>query len=218
MTILKYYNPPCEPLDILHRDGHLIVLNKPSGLLSVPGKHIEHKDCLESRVQAEFPSATTVHRLDMETSGILVMALTKQAHRYISRGFEDRKTDKSYIARVDGVVASDEGSIDLPLICDWPNRPRQMVDHESGKSALTHYKVMEREAKATRLALYPVTGRSHQLRVHCLSMGHEILGDPLYGRDDTINAADRLQLHATSLTIFHPESHEKITFNSPVPF
>lgn len=218
MTILKHYNPPCGPLDILHHDEHMIVLNKPSGLLSVPGKHADHKDCLESRVQAEFPSATTVHRLDMETSGILVMALTKQAHRYISRGFEDRKTDKSYIARVDGIVASDEGSIDLPLICDWPNRPRQMVDHESGKNALTHYKVMEREEKATRLALYPITGRSHQLRVHCLSMGHEILGDPLYGRDDTINAADRLQLHATSLTIFHPETCEKITFNSPVPF
>lgn len=218
MTTLKHYSPPRDPLDILHLDEHVIVLNKPSGLLSVPGKHAEHKDCLESRVQAEFSHATTVHRLDMETSGILIMALNKQAHRYISRGFEDRKTDKTYIARVDGIVKSDEGSIDLPLICDWPNRPLQMVDHDKGKSALTHYKVIEREASATRLALYPITGRSHQLRVHCLSMGHEILGDPLYGRQDTIQAADRLQLHATSLTIFHPATQEKISFTSPVPF
>ena len=218
MTILKHYSPPNGPLDILHLDEHMIVLNKPSGLLSVPGKHTEHKDCLESRVQAEFSHATTVHRLDMETSGILVMALNKHAHRYISRGFEDRKTDKTYMARVDGIVAEDEGSIDLHLICDWRNRPRQMVDHDKGKSALTNYKVMEREHAATRLALYPVTGRSHQLRVHCLSMGHEILGDPLYGRAETIKAADRLQLHATSLTIFHPETQEKITFNSKVPF
>ena len=218
MTILKHYHPPTGPLDIIHRDEHMIVLNKPSGLLSVPGKHAEHKDCLERRVQAEFPEATTVHRLDMETSGILVMALTKEAHRFISRGFEDRKTEKRYEARVDGIVANDEGSIDLPLICDWPNRPRQMVDHERGKSALTHYKVIEREKGVTRLALFPITGRSHQLRVHCLSMGHVILSDPLYGQEDTISAAERLQLHATMLTIIHPESREKITFNSEVPF
>ena len=218
MTILKYYSPPVGPLDILHLDEQMIVLNKPSGLLSVPGKHEDHKDCLERRVQAEFPSATTVHRLDMETSGIMVMALTKEAHRYISRGFEYRKTEKSYIARVDGIVEGDEGSINLPLICDWPNRPRQMVDHERGKQALTHYKVIEREDTATRLALYPVTGRSHQLRVHCLSLGHEILGDPLYGQERTIKAADRLQLHATNLTIYHPATQEKIAFTSPVPF
>lgn len=218
MTILKHYNPPFGPLDIIHQDAQLVVLNKPSGLLSVPGRHEDHKDCLERRVQAEFPTATTVHRLDMETSGILVMALTKEAHRYISRGFEYRKTEKSYIARVDGIVECDEASIDLPLICDWPNRPRQMVDHERGKSALTHYKVIEREERATRLALTPITGRSHQLRVHCLSMGHVILGDPLYGKEEDIKAANRLQLHATSLTIFHPSTQEKITFCSEVPF
>ncbi len=219
MITLKNYNPPLGPLDILDHDEHIIVLNKPSGLLSVPGKPEEHKDCLSSRVSSEFPTATVVHRLDMETSGIIVMALTPQAHRFISLGFEKRLTEKTYEARVDGLVADDFGEIDQPLIVDWPNRPIQIIDYERGKQAITRYEVIEREEAYTRLALYPVTGRTHQLRVHCLHLGHVILGDQLYGTERTIIAADRrLQLHAKSLTIIHPATQEKITFNSPVPF
>ena len=219
MIVLETYSPPTDPLDIIYQDELLIVLNKPSGLLSVPGRPEAHKDSLANRVQSEFPTATVVHRLDMETSGVIVMALTRHAHRFISQAFERRLTEKTYEARVDGLVGADQGEIDQPLIVDWPNRPRQIIDHEVGKNALTRYEVIEREKAYTRLALYPVTGRTHQLRVHCLHLGHVILGDQLYGSERTITAADnRLQLHATSLTINHPESRERITFTSPVPF
>ena len=196
----------------------MLVLSKPSGLLTVPGKPVDHRDCLESRARKEFPQATIVHRLDMDTSGIVVMALDAAAHRHIGLQFERRKTEKSYQARVWGTVTEAAGTIDLPLICDWPNRPKQMVDFEHGKPASTDWSVLEREDHATRLRLYPLTGRSHQLRVHMLSLGHPILGDNFYAHEEAYRAVDRLQLHAESLTLHHPDDGRRITFNDPCPF
>lgn len=221
---LQIYNPPQTPqLDIIYRDDSLLVLNKQSGLLSVPGKHPDHADCLEARAHAAVPDALLVHRLDMETSGVFIMACTRQAQRHLGFQFEKRNAKKTYVARVAGHIAEPEGTIDLPLICDWPNRPKQMVDHAGGKQAITDWTVLDREtngshAKATRVHLRPKTGRSHQLRVHMLAIGHTILGDGLYGTKEEISAAPRLQLHAETLTVMHPVEKEFITFNSPAPF
>jgi tRNA pseudouridine32 synthase/23S rRNA pseudouridine746 synthase len=212
------YNPPTDPaLHIVHVDDDILVLNKPAGLLSVPGKHEDHKDCLETRAQLEFPGASTIHRLDMDTSGLLVMARHKAAHRYIGYQFERRFTKKRYIARVHGAVSADEGEVDLPLICDWPNRPKQKVDHEEGKPALTRYKVLTRDDDETRVELTPVTGRSHQLRVHMLALGHPILGDRFYGPEEG-KGYDRLMLHAAMIEFRHPGSETEVTFEAPVPF
>ncbi|MGB0906506.1 MAG: RluA family pseudouridine synthase [Maricaulaceae bacterium] len=210
------YNPPTDPLDILHEDEHLIVVNKPSDLLSVPGK--TEPDCLEARLQDYNPKVLTIHRLDMATSGVMVFAKTAHAQRHIGMQFEKRQTEKTYIARVAGHVENESGTIDLPLICDWPNRPRQMVCHERGKPAQTAWEVLEREAAHTRLALYPKTGRSHQLRVHCLSLGHPILGDRFYANDEILKAANRLQLHAEALKLRHPDGGEWHTFTAECPF
>jgi tRNA pseudouridine32 synthase/23S rRNA pseudouridine746 synthase len=175
------YQPPMSPyLDIVFQDEDIVVLNKGSGLLSVPGRLPEHQDCLENRVQRVLPTATIVHRLDMATSGIIIMALNKPAHVAISRQFEQRQTKKSYIARVFGKIAEIEGSVDLPLICDWPNRPKQIVDHDNGKKSLTNYSVLSYSTlssgdKSTLVELRPVTGRSHQLRVHMLRANCSIL-------------------------------------------
>lgn len=195
-----------------------MVLDKPSGLLSVPGKDPKHQDSLQLRVQLVFPTATVVHRLDMATSGVMVMALNKAAHRELSRQFQERLTQKQYIARVYGQLEQEQGSVDLPLICDWPNRPKQMVDFERGKAALTHYQVLLRDHESTRVLLKPVTGRSHQLRVHMLSLGHPILGDRLYAHCDALTAADRLQLHAQWLSLTHPTTGEYIEFTVKSPF
>ncbi|MFT4808732.1 MAG: tRNA pseudouridine32 synthase/23S rRNA pseudouridine746 synthase [Paraglaciecola sp.] len=216
MEILNY-NPPMEPyLEIVSQDDDILVLNKPSGLLSVPGK--EHADCLQARVQRVFPTATVVHRLDMATSGLMVMALNKPAHRHISKQFELRETTKTYQAIVFDNVQQNAGKINLPLICDWPNRPKQMVDHEHGKKALTHWRVLERNINTTRVELNPVTGRSHQLRVHMLSMQHPIIGDTLYARGKALEMADRLNLHAMFLSFRHPVSEQTLQFESEVPF
>jgi tRNA pseudouridine32 synthase/23S rRNA pseudouridine746 synthase len=216
MEILNY-NPPMEPyLEIVSQDDDILVLNKPSGLLSVPGK--EHADCLQARVQRVFPTATVVHRLDMATSGLMVMALNKPAHRHISKQFELRETTKTYQAIVFDNVQQNAGKINLPLICDWPNRPKQMVDHEHGKKALTHWRVLERNINTTRVELNPVTGRSHQLRVHMLSMQHPIIGDTLYARGKALEMADRLNLHAMFLSFRHPVSEQPLQFESEVPF
>lgn len=213
------YQPPMSPyLDIIYQDNDLVVLNKPSGLLTVPGRLPEHQDCLQNRVVRVLPSATIVHRLDMATSGILVMALNKQAHVAISRQFEQRKTKKTYIARVWGKPETTDGIVDLPLICDWPNRPKQMVDFERGKPSQTHYQVLNSSDKSSLVQLTPITGRSHQLRVHMLSLGHVILGDRLYAINDALTASNRLLLHAESLSIYHPTSNELIKFNAPRPF
>lgn len=217
------YEPPITPyLDIIYHDKDIIVLNKSSGLLSVPGRLPEHQDCLQNRVQRVLPTATVVHRLDMATSGIMIMALNKPAHVAISRQFEQRKTQKSYLARVYGHVNAHEGSIDLPLICDWPNRPKQKVDHDNGKPSLTHYKVLsyskDQSVDSTLVELTPVTGRSHQLRVHMLALGYPILGDRLYAHQEALNASLRLQLHAQHLSLAHPVTDETLNFDAPCPF
>ena len=170
------YRPPMKPyLDEVYQDDDVLVLNKPSGLLSVPGRQEIHKDSLQSRAQEKYPSATTVHRLDMDTSGLIVMALNKSSHVSLSRQFELRQIDKQYIARVYGHIEPEQGVVDVPLICDWPNRPKQMVDHNNGKKALTRWSLLKKEALTTLVALKPVTGRSHQLRVHMLHIGHPIV-------------------------------------------
>jgi tRNA pseudouridine32 synthase/23S rRNA pseudouridine746 synthase len=216
MEILNY-NPPLNPyLEIVFQDDDIVIFNKPSGLLSVPGK--EHADCLQARAQTVFPTATIVHRLDMATSGLMVMALNKPAHRHISKQFELRETAKVYQAIVFDILQQDSGVIDLPLICDWPNRPKQMVDHEQGKKALTHWRVLERNANTTRVELKPVTGRSHQLRVHMLSIQHPIIGDTLYAHEQALDMADRLNLHAMFLSLRHPVTEQTLYFESKVPF
>jgi tRNA pseudouridine32 synthase/23S rRNA pseudouridine746 synthase len=219
MHTLQNYNPPQTPwLEVLHVDQEILVLNKQSGLLSVPGKPESHKDCLEARAKQKYVGARTIHRLDMETSGVVVMARNKESQAHISKQFELRKTKKIYIARLAGLLREDTGEIDLPLICDWPNRPKQMVDHQQGKPALTYFTVLERSVDTTRVEFRPKTGRSHQLRVHALSIGHPILGDNLYGDTSTKEAAARLQLHAASLTLSHPVTGQEMTFNASIPF
>jgi tRNA pseudouridine32 synthase/23S rRNA pseudouridine746 synthase len=218
------YNPPMSPyFKIIYQDDDIVVLNKQSGLLTVSGRLPAHKDCLQSRVNKVLPTATVVHRLDMATSGILIMALHKPAHVAISRMFQQRETKKSYIARVYGHMKEDTGSVDQPLICDWPNRPRQMVDHERGKQSLTHYKVLSRDTDensvpSTLVELTPITGRSHQLRVHMLFLGHPILGDRLYSHEAAVTASSRLLLHAQMLELAHPMTEETLTFKEACPF
>ena len=218
MAILNYCPTMTPYLEIIFQDDDILVLNKPSGLLSVPGKAKEHADCLQIRAQRVFPTATVVHRLDMATSGLMVMALNRPAHRHISKQFELRETAKTYQAVVFATVQQDCGEINLPLICDWPNRPRQMVDHERGKKALTQWRVLERSNNTTRLELKPITGRSHQLRVHMLSMQHPIIGDRLYAHDQALEMADRLNLHAMFLSFRHPVTEKMLLFKSKVPF
>ena len=218
MALLEYL-PPLHPyLQILYQDNDLLVLDKPSGLLSVPGKAAEHKDSLQLRVQRVFPGATVVHRLDMATSGIMLMALNSDSHKQISLQFERRQTAKVYLARVWGIPRQNSGEINLPLICDWPNRPRQMVDFMRGKKALTRWQILDSQEHQSLLRLEPVTGRSHQLRVHMLSLGHPILGDKLYAKGQALRMADRLQLHASELQLSHPRSHVPLHFTSPCPF
>ncbi|WP_191251465.1 RluA family pseudouridine synthase [Kordiimonas sediminis] len=213
------YTPPLDPyLDILFEDDSLLVLNKQSGLLSVPGRTDDRKDSLQLRAQDHTGGALTVHRLDMETSGVIVMAKSKDSHRALSRQFQDRKTDKDYVAVVAGRIEQDRGTIDLPMRCDWPNRPKQIIDHELGKSAQTQYQVVERHDDRTRVKLTPITGRSHQLRVHMLALGHPILGDALYATGEALAASKRLLLHAERLTITHPVTEERCQFFAPVPF
>jgi tRNA pseudouridine32 synthase/23S rRNA pseudouridine746 synthase len=218
------YQPPMSPyIDIVYQDNDIVVLNKPSGLLTVPGRLPEHQDCLQNRVLKVLPTATIVHRLDMATSGIILMALNKPAHVAISRQFEKRLTQKSYIARVFGKVEKVQGSVEQPLTCDWPNRPKQKVDHEQGKAALTHYKVLSHRENddnqiTTLVELTPVTGRSHQLRVHMLFLGHPILGDRLYAHEQALTISNRLQLHAQMLQITHPITEQILTFTKACPF
>ncbi|MCQ8883252.1 bifunctional tRNA pseudouridine(32) synthase/23S rRNA pseudouridine(746) synthase RluA [Pseudoalteromonas shioyasakiensis] len=217
--MLLNYNPPMTPyLSIVYQDDDLLIVNKPSGLLTVPGKDPKHADCLIARINRVFPTAKIVHRLDMATSGIICLAMHKEAHRNLSIQFQDRKTAKRYIARVFGKLEQETGSVDLPLICDWPNRPKQIVDHDNGKPSLTHFKVLEYEGNATRVELTPITGRSHQLRVHMLSLGHPILGDKLYAHPEAFAMAPRLQLHAEMLTLAHPASGETLIFEAAPKF
>lgn len=217
-TVLRefIYAPPTAPLEYIHQDDDLLIVNKPAGLLSVPGKHAP--DCLETRIKVDFPNALTIHRLDMATSGVMVFALNKNAQRHVGLQFEKRQLEKVYIACVSGRVSDDAGAIDLPLICDWPNRPRQKVCFENGKPAQTEWSVTERKDDMTRVKLAPKTGRSHQLRVHMLSLGHPIIGDRIYANDIDFGRADRLLLHAETLRLRHPIGGAWHEFLSPCPF
>ncbi len=215
------YQPPADKgLDILYGDDALLVVNKPSGLLSVPGRGEDKQDCLISRVQMAFPDALIVHRLDMETSGLMVLARDKITHRQLSGLFQQREVQKHYVAVVDGVLKEATGSIDLPLICDWPNRPRQKVDHQHGKPSRTRFTVLGPgvDAYSTRVELIPETGRSHQLRVHMQSLGHAILGDRFYASEQARAKSSRLLLHAVSLAFVHPLSAEPLQFVSEAAF
>ena len=213
-------------LRVVHADEHLLVLDKPSGLLAVPGRGPENQDCLSARVQAIYPDALIVHRLDMATSGLVVMARGLDAQRRLSLAFEQRRVHKRYVAVVVGELhnpQTDNGwnLIDLPLIVDWMARPRSKVDHEIGKPSRTHWRVASEAPPlpgTTRLDLEPVTGRSHQLRVHLLAIGHPIVGDPLYASEAQQALAPRLLLHALSIEVPHPTSGQPVRFESPCPF
>ena len=193
-----------EKIHILYEDEDLLLVRKPHLLLSVPGRHRLNKDCLITRLQKDYPSASIVHRLDLDTSGIMVIPLNKPTHAHISRQFQERKVDKSYHAIVYGRVQADHGEIDLPIATDWENRPLQVICHERGKAALTRYQVLERGSDRTRLLLKPVTGRSHQLRIHLRELGHPILGCDMYAHEAALQMAQRMLLHATVLALEHP--------------
>jgi tRNA pseudouridine32 synthase/23S rRNA pseudouridine746 synthase len=217
MTSLTPYAPPQGPLAVLHADHEVLLVDKPAGLLSVPGKTPDLADCLLARVQAVFPTALLVHRLDRDTSGVMIFALTPHAQRHLGLQFEHRQTKKTYVARVRGLVAGQEGTIDLPLCVDWPNRPLQKVDHAEGRPAVTDWRVLRRGADETRMRLMPRTGRSHQLRVHMVALGHPILGDPFYA-----SGADRdfprMMLHSETLQFRHPDGGRGTRVTAPCPF
>ncbi len=211
------YDPPDAPLDVVHADHEVLVLNKPPGLLSVPGKGPDLADCLLARAQAAFPEALLVHRLDRDTSGVMIFALTPHAQRHLGLQFEKRLVRKVYVARVAGEMAEKTGTVELPLKVDWPNRPLQKVDWEAGKPAHTDWRAVRARDGETRVRLFPKTGRSHQLRVHMKEIGHPILGDPFYA-DGKARDHPRMMLHAESLRIRHPDGGTGMTFSAKVPF
>jgi tRNA pseudouridine32 synthase / 23S rRNA pseudouridine746 synthase len=212
--------PQLDALAVVHDDAACVVVVKPDALLSVPGRGEHGQDCLAARVQAVFSDALVVHRLDMSTSGLMLFARGAAAQRSLSIAFAAREVHKRYVAVADGLVEQNSGEIDLPLMADWPNRPKQKWDREHGKPSLTRYRVMARDeaARTTRLDLEPVTGRAHQLRLHLLSLGHPILGDALYAPPEVQARSDRLLLHASALRFAHPVSGEAMAFESAAPF
>ncbi|HJF74708.1 bifunctional tRNA pseudouridine(32) synthase/23S rRNA pseudouridine(746) synthase RluA [Gallibacterium anatis] len=212
------YTPP-QGLNILYQDNYIAVVNKQSGLLSVPGNQPQYQDSATTRVANKFGFTEPAHRLDMATSGILLFALSKAAEKELKRQFREREPKKHYQAIVWGHLEQDSGIVDLPLICDWENRPRQRIDFLVGKKAQTQYQVLARYPNnTTRVKLTPITGRSHQLRLHMLALGHPILGDKFYSPPAVRAMAPRLYLHAESLTITHPITQERMTFTCPPDF
>lgn len=212
-----------DELKVLYADEELLVLDKPAGLLSVPGRGENKQDCLSARAQARYPDALVVHRLDMATSGLMVMARGIAAQRALSVAFASRSVSKRYVAVVDGQLAPSVQAwdvIDLPIIVDWPERPRRIIDHQRGKPSLTQWRVLSHNLSdgTTRVELEPVTGRSHQLRVHLLALGHAIVGDALYASPRVQAMAERLLLHACSLELCHPGSAQAMRFVSTAPF
>ena len=213
------YAPPQDPLHILYEDDDLFVIEKPAGLLSVPGRLPEHHDSAYLRVLERYPNAKITHRLDMATSGILMFAKHRDAEVAVSKMFQARTVSKHYIALVQGEIQT-EGSVDVPLITDWENRPRQIVHFELGKAAKTLYQRLEYlpEQDISRVLLTPITGRSHQLRVHMLHIGHPITGDKIYHPEPTRNPLNRMALHASELTFTQPLSGHKVEILAPAPF
>jgi tRNA pseudouridine32 synthase / 23S rRNA pseudouridine746 synthase len=205
------------PMEWLHIDDALLAVDKPADLLAVPGRGEAHRDCVAARVQREVPDALVVHRLDQATSGVMLFGRGAAMQRALSIAFAERRVAKRYEAIVHGIVGDEEGEVALPLLADWPNRPRQKVDHEHGKASLTRWRVLSRDAssKTTRLQLEPVTGRSHQLRVHLAEIGHAIVGDTLYAH---AAVEPRLLLHACELRLPHPGDGRTLVINSSLPF
>lgn len=211
------YAPPQTPIPILYEDDHILVVDKPDGLLSVPGRGAHLADCLITRLQAMRAEVLLVHRLDRDTSGIMVFALTKEAQRNLGRMFETKQIKKRYVARVWGEVAEPRGVVDLPLIVDWPNRPLQHVNFETGKPAVTDWVCVEK-GETSRMRLMPRTGRSHQLRVHMKELGHPILGDPFYADGPALEGWPRMMLHAEGLKFAHPITEQMMRLEAPCPF
>lgn len=203
---------------IVHLDDCLVVVHKPAGMLSVPGRAPQDGSCAWSRVRQQVPDALVVHRLDMATSGLLLFARGPTLQRALSMAFAERAVDKRYEALVEGGPTAQAGKIELPLAADWPNRPRQKVDATHGKPSITHWQVLAREGPRTRLALTPVTGRSHQLRVHLAALGWPIVGDRLYDVAGRAEAAPRLMLHACTLSLRHPQRGHTLHLHAPTPF
>ncbi len=217
LTILT---PTSDAWQLLYQDQHLIVVNKPAMLLTVPGRHPANFDCLVTRVQQQFPTAQVVHRLDYDTSGLVILPLTKSALSHISKQFQARTVKKNYQALVQGKISTDSGRIDAPIAADAERRPLYKICHKNGKGSLTHYQTISYDERRnlSRVALSPVTGRSHQLRVHLLSIGHPIIGDTLYGDAENIALSPRLCLHAATIEFCHPETGQSLKFDSPAPF
>ena len=209
-----------EEIEILYQDENLLIINKPSALLSLSGKHPLNQDSVHFRLVQDFPAATMVHRLDFGTSGILLVALNRQVNSHLTKQFQQRSVDKTYTALLHGHIAEDIGTIEFPIAKDRPNFPLQKICYESGKSALTNYQVVERLSGlfATRVIFRPVSGRTHQLRIHSREIGHPILGCDLYGTDEAFFMANRLMLHATSISFDHPINGERIEAVCPCPF
>lgn len=210
------HNP--APVRVIHVDEDLLLIDKPDLLLSVPGRHPLNRDCMIDRLRERYSDALIVHRLDLDTSGIMLVARGKAAQGTLSRLFQERRVDKHYRAWVAGSVAGSGGTIDLPIARDWINRPRQKICRREGRSAVTHYRVLERRVDRTLLELHPITGRSHQLRIHCRELGHPILGCDLYAPPAILGAAPRLMLHATRIAFTHPRSDRELVGHSPAPF
>jgi len=217
------YHPPTTIIEIIYQDEQLLLVNKPSGLLSVPGRLEQHKDSVVSRLLCFHEELYPVHRLDMDTSGLMLLAKTKAAHSNLSKQFQLRQVVKLYQALVWGIPLSQEGKIELPLICDWPNRPRQKICEQQGKYALTYYKIIktfynDNNQALSYMALYPKTGRSHQLRVHMQALGHPILGCEFYAHENAQKAANRLMLHASNLSITHPIHNKPLSWQCLADF
>jgi len=213
--------PRChEAIDVLYQDEHLLLINKPSALLTLSGKHPLNKDSVHFRLVKDYPTATMLHRLDFGTSGILVVALNKAINAHITRQFQARTVVKTYTALLHRHLTDDEGCIDDPIAKDKANFPLQKICYETGKTALTHYEVVERlqQPFATRVTFKPVSGRTHQLRIHSREIGHPILGCDLYATDEAFYMAKRLMLHATTIEFDHPVTDERIKGISPCPF
>lgn len=205
-------------IEILFEDELMLAVNKPAGVLSVPGRGVDKQDSMQTRCASLYPQVLVVHRLDCATSGVILFAKTKAAQSELSRQFRERETGKEYQAITQGRCPSNEGEINLPLITDWPSRPKQKICHESGKASVTRYRLLQQSTSGNRLLLIPITGRSHQLRVHTMAMGMPIVGDRLYAPKDIASASPRLLLHAHRLSVRHPETAEPLHFEAPLPF
>lgn len=213
--------PKCQDeIEILHHENFFLVINKPAGLLSVPGRNPANHDSVLTRLAVSYPDSAIVHRLDFDTSGIMVIPLNKFTLSEISKQFQSREISKAYTAVVSGIVESEAGEIDLPIAADSENRPKYKICHYTGKKSLTEFSIVSRSIadNCTRLLLHPVTGRSHQLRLHLQAIGHPILGDVFYADDESKQKSSRLLLHATEIKFQHPDTKRLVSFHSPVPF